>query len=83
MVALSGHDIILGEGEFAGQSICFWDLFKGWDILTAKQKEAVFLMVICDYSETDAARMLGFDSSRRTYMGDRVYAALKRMAEFH
>jgi hypothetical protein len=83
VVASSGNDIINGEGDFEGQSICFWDLFLGWSSLTHKQRQAVFLLVLCDYSEADAALMLGFPRNRRTYISDRVSSALRRMAEFH
>jgi hypothetical protein len=83
MVETSGVDVIRGEGEYAGQSICYWDLFKGWHTLTTKQREAIALMVLLDYDEKDAAGMLGFDSSSRTYVADRVDAGMRRLAEFH
>ena len=78
-----GIDVIKGEGEFAGQEICYWDLFNGWSALTKKQQEAITLMVLCDYDEKESARILGFDHSRRTYVADRVDAGMRRLAEFH
>lgn len=83
LVSSCGVDIVNGEGRYAGQSICYWDLFKGWESITDKQREAITLMVLEDRGESESAFIAGFDPSKRTYMADRVESGLKSMAEFH
>ena len=66
------------------EQLCFYDLFKGWDTLTDRQRQAVYFWIMCDMKEADAAVAMGYDANKgSSQVRDYAVAALKKMAKMH
>lgn len=80
-VIQEGGDGVISDPE-TGESLCYFDMFLGWDTLTERQKQAVFYWVICDMTEQDAAIAMGYDPNRGTaHVRDYAMRGVEKMAK--
>jgi hypothetical protein len=81
-VSNGASDIVIDPST--GEQLCFYDLLKGWETLTDRQRQAVYFWVMCDMKEADAAVAMGYDSRKGTsHVRDYAVAGMKKMAKFH